>query len=85
MTASSEIQVEVQGPLIVTAAGFCAVYYKPKDRNNPETSGPDLTTMNSWRELGWRPTTRPASSAGLREGDYPDAPPSSPQNPVHFE
>lgn len=86
MTASSEIQVEVQGPLILTAAGFCAVYYKPKtNRNNPETSGPDLTTMNSWRELGWRPTTRPASSAGLREGDYPDAPPSSPQNPVHFE
>ena len=32
MTASSEIQVEVQGPLIVTAAGFCAVYYKPKDQ-----------------------------------------------------
>jgi hypothetical protein len=66
MIASSEIQVEVQGPnLIVTAAGFCAVYYKPK--NQPQLilrlrSRSDdyellarvwMAANNKARELGW--------------------------------
>ena len=66
MTASSEIQVEVQGPnLIVTAAGFCAVYYKPKDqpqlilRLRSRSDDYELLARvwmaanNKARELGW--------------------------------
>ena len=85
MTASSEIQVEVQGPLIVTAAGFCAVYYKPKDQ--PQQSS-DFGSRSDDYELLARAgmaANDKARELGLREGDYPDAPPSSPQNPVQLE